>query len=242
MNQIRIYCPSYKRSEIAITHKLFRAHRFTYVVEEAEAKLYEKFGVELLVRPASAKKGCMATVRNFILDNRKSDRIIMVDDDMNRIFCNHKRVRKPLEQEEIWDLVLKGFQMAEDCGSGIWGINCQTDPRFYQQHRPFCFSNVVLGPFLAIRDFSMRFDEALPLKEDYDFFLQHMRAFRKVFRFNMYAYEVNHQTWEGGCAVVRNPQIEAEQFALLQKKWGSQLVKRNWKALDSINPIVKMPL
>lgn len=227
---------------MAITHKLFRPDQFVYMVEEPEAHLYEKFGTKLLVRPSSAKKGNMATVRNFILDNREAERIVMVDDDVNRFFVNHLRKRSVLSNEEIWDLVLKGFQMAEDCDSGIWGINCQTDPRFYQQHRPFAFSNVVLGPFLAIRDFSLRFDEALPLKEDYDFFLQHMRKFRKVFRFNGYAYECNHQTWEGGCAEVRNPELEREQFALLQKKWGSELVKRNWKAEGSINPIIKLHL
>lgn len=239
---IKVYCPSYKRSDLAISHKLFAPENFCYVVREFEVEKYRKFGVPILTIPDEAGVTNISETRNWILENRESELVVMVDDDMSRFFVNEKRERKVLSVEEIWDLILKGFQMAYDCGAGMWGINCQTDPRFYQQHRPFCFSNIVLGPFVGLLDCDIRYDETMPLKEDYDLFIQHMKKHRKVFRFNMYSYECNHQTLPGGCSEIRNEEEERRQFALLQKKWGSEIVKRNWKAPGSINPILKIPV
>ncbi len=48
----------------------------------------------------------------------------------------------------------------------------------------------------------------------------------------------------GGCADYRTIQKEKEQFDLLQKKWGSKIVKRDngSKTNYDINPIIKVPI
>lgn len=238
----KVYCPSYKRASTAISHKLFKPERFNYVVRENEAAAYTHHGANIIKIPESSGVSNIANTRNWILENKISEFIVMVDDDLRHIEYIHKREHMKLSVDEIDDMMIKGFQMAVDCGSGMWGINCQTDPRFYKINKPFCFSNIVLGPFVAILDCSLRYDENLFLKEDYDMFLQQMNKHRKVLRLDMYAYACDHQKLAGGCQAHRTNSEEKKQFDLLQKKWGSDLVKRNFKHEGSINPILKLPI
>jgi hypothetical protein len=238
----RIYCPSYKRSNIAISHKLFKKDVFTYVVREEEANLYEKFGVDLMIIP-KGKVNCIASTRNWILDNKKSDYITMVDDDTKHIQWLINRNIYKLNPEELHHVCLNGYQMAIDCGAGIWGMNVNGDPLAYQINKPFGFADMILGPFMCIVDTELRFDENLPLKEDYDISLQCLHKHGKTLRFNYLSYEVDHQTLPGGCQAYRTSKREEEQNKLLQKKWGSDIIRKNpRKDRNTINMIVKTGL
>ena len=235
-----MYCPSYKRAKTAISHKLFNPEKFVYVVREEEEKEYRKLGANLKLIPSGTVKD-IATTRNYILDTRTTDQLVMVDDDLKSIIRTYNGKQTDMNQEQIDHMILNGFQMAEDCGSPIWGMNVQFDPRFYRIVCPFTFGLIILGPFIAIRDFSLRYDETLPLKEDYDFFLQHIQKSRRVLRFNMFSYMCDHQKLAGGCQEYRTSEAEKEQFRLLKEKWG-EVVYNNHFAKESINPIIKTGL
>ena len=97
---------------------------------------------------------------------------------------------------------------------------------------------------------NIRYDETLPLKEDYDLAIQHLNEYRGILRLNGYHYICEQSTNKGGCASIRNRQREKEQFDLLQKKWGSEIVREDTsnkgktkkvKKFD-YNPIVKVPI
>ena len=85
----------------------------------------------------------------------------------------------------------------------------------------------------------LRYDENIPLKEDYDFWLQSIRKYRKTLRFQSYHYMVDHINKTGGVVSYRTKQREEEQNKLLQKKWGSRVVK--YDITKSINPRVHIP-
>lgn len=238
----RIYCPSYKRSNIAISHRIFNHDRFTYVVREEEAHLYRKFGIDILVIP-DGKVHDISSTRNWILNNRTSSYFITVDDDMSAITWLLHRKRRKLDPDEIHHFCNVGFQMAIDADAGIWGMNVNNDPLAYQVHKPFGFADMILGPFTGFVHDDFIYDENLPLKEDYDLSLQCLKKYRRTFRINFLSYEVDHQKWEGGCQTYRTDEREAEQNLLLQKKWGSQIVRKNPRAdRDTINMIVKTGL
>lgn len=124
----KIYCPSLGRSQTAISHKLFPRDRFVYCVHEEEIEKYKSNfpDCDFLVNPRGNIKN-VAYDRNFILSNKSSEYVIMVDDDLTGFERNFDRKRKKMVQAGILDMIEKGFQMALDSGSGIWGINCQTD-------------------------------------------------------------------------------------------------------------------
>lgn len=234
----RVYCPSYRRGHSALSHLLFPKQLFSYVVEEEEAEKYAHFGVDVMAIPERPVKN-IATTRNWILDNKKSNYVIMVDDDLTRVdWCLNRKLTK-VGVEALQQQIENAFIMAEDCGAGMWGMNVQRDPKMYRTHCPFNFSLVILGPFSAILDTSLRYDERLFLKEDYDFCLQQIHKHRKVLRLNYLSYSADHQKMAGGCQVYRTDGEEERQRKLFQKKWGSEIVLKNNINKGSINMVVK---
>ena len=77
--------------------------------------------------------------------------------------------------------------------------------------------SVILGPFQAFNNLDLRYDENLPLKEDYDLSLQVLNKYRKTLRFNAYHYIAKQHTNLGGCADYRTREREKEQMDLLIK-------------------------
>ena len=160
----RIYCPSYKRGNLATSHKLFNKDKFSFVVKESEAKNYEHLGYHILKIP-DHEDGTIAKARNWILRNKISEKVLMVDDDLKSFNWIIKRKSIAQNPDQIHNHIINGFTISEDVGSGIWGVNVQNDPMFYRISTPLSFSQVVLGPFLGILDTTISFDENLPLKE-----------------------------------------------------------------------------
>ena len=115
----------------------------------------------------------------------------------------------------------------------------------YNHSRPFSTTGIILGPFSChLRGSECRYDERIPLKEDYDIALQHLNKYRKILRFNKYHYECKQSVQAGGCAVIRNYQTEKAQFDLLRRKWGKDIVRedKGSKKEFDYNPIIKVPI
>jgi hypothetical protein len=246
--KITFASPSHKRAHLAITHKYFPKTR--YVVSESEAKDYEKAGFKnLLICPDSVSG--MAKVRNWIVDNTKTSRLLMTDDDLKHLmrWDNHKK--RYLSPEEADEFVEMGFFLAKEFGVKLWGISLIPDKAAYREMTPFSLSKMILGPFTGfILPVECRYDEKLPLKEDYDFCIQMLNKYRKILRFNYVAYDVDLHKMEGGCSTYRTLDIEKAQLKLLRKKWGGNIVKtdtstRPWARREKIydlNPVVKVPI
>jgi len=132
--------------------------------------------------------------------------------------------------------------MCEEFGTVLWGLNLQSDPRFYREYSPFSFLAPVLGPFSGhvLRENNLRYDERLGLNEDYDYFLQVIRKYRKVLRNNKFFYMAGHLTQKGGCGSHRTLAKEREQAEIMKRKWGSKIVKYDFR--KSTNPHVHVPL
>ena len=152
--------------------------------------------------------------------------------------------------DEALEFIEQGFSLAEQFGVRMWGINILQDKGAYREYTPFSLTNVVLGPFGGFLNADCRYDENLPLKEDYDLSLQMLNKHRKILRINYAHYVCKQHTNLGGCASYRTINREKEQFDLLQKKWGDHIVRRdagnpkNRKREQTydINPIIKIPI
>ena len=237
---ILYFSPSYKRPDSVITQAYLPFVK--YVVAEFEADEYLRNGHDCWVVPDSAQ-GSVARIRNYILDHAESDRIVMLDDDMTYIgrWIQQKIVK--LSADGVAEFCEAGFMLADDLDIRYWGMNLLPDKGAYREYTPFSFKQCVLGPFQAFNRLDLRYDETLPLKEDYDLSLQVLNKYRKTLRFNSYFYSVKQHTNTGGCASYRTKQKEIDQLRLLQKKWGSHIVRedKTSKGFD-INPIIKVPI
>ena len=134
--------------------------------------------------------------------------------------------------------------ICKDWGFKFWGLNCIPDKGAYREHTPFGTLQYIGGPFQAHLKSDLRYDEALSLKEDYDFTLQNIKHNKGCLRVNYAFYDVKQAEQSGGCATYRNLQKEKEQFELLQKKWGKKIISQDEKSKRSydFNPILKVPL
>ena len=137
-----------------------------------------------------------------------------------------------------------GMNLCEEWGYRFWGINCVADPKAYCQETPFNTTKYIGGPFQAHLPNDIRYDERLPLKEDYDITLQHLNKYHGALRFNAYHYKCKQAEQTGGCAMYRNVLKEKEQFDLLQRKWGSGIIKYDRKSQKGFdfNPVMKSPI
>lgn len=159
--------------------------------------------------------------------------------------------RRKLETDEIMPFLQKYTLMAKELGAKFWGVNCNIDNMTYRHFTPFSTCSYIGGPFQCfLKGNQCRYDESLPLKEDYDMTLQQLNVERVVLRVNYYHYHCKQSEQKGGCAMYRNRVREQQQFEALQQKWGSKIVKRDRtnkghtdkdKFVD-YNPIIKPPI
>ena len=235
-----IVSPSFGRAGRVTSDRVFRD--LVVVVPESQLEEYEAHPLANggTYQPMPDQyEGNISRKRNWILDSMSGE-VVMVDDDYAYLGMVEKGKQVRLEWPSIEALIRNGFQMAEDVGTPMWGLNLQVDPRFYREYSPFAFLSPVLGPFVALKDCPIRYDEDLWLKEDYDYFLRVIHKYHRVLRFNKYHYKVDHFDEAGGVVGQRNLPEEVRQLNRLQQKWGSAVV--SFDLTRSVNPRVRVPL
>lgn len=240
----QVFIISYKRAGGVTSDKVFRNAKI--VVPESQYEEYSKYeyknGCELLPIPDSGD-GNIVKKRNYIMDHFSDmcdGNMAIVDDDYDYIGMTEKGKSIRLNLDQVDNLLMNGFQMCRDLGTVMWGLNVQSDPKFYREYSPFSFLAPCLGPFQAFCNNPLRYDERVYLKEDYDMSLQVLQKYHKVLRFNKFYYKVNHFDKPGGVVSYRTKQKEVDQLELMVKKWGKRIVKYNLK--KDVDPIIKVPL
>nr|DAK67719.1 MAG TPA: hypothetical protein [Caudoviricetes sp.] len=246
---VKVFIPSYKRAGRVKTLRVFRGA--TLVVAESEASAYAAGNqdADIWAIP-DAIQGNIARVRNYILDNAEADAVCMLDDDITQFGFFKARGgfgydRVKLSGEEFERFLLRGTELCDDMGLHLWGVNIQAANRLYHQAEPFSIVKQVLGPFSVHVMSDIRYDENIPLKEDYDLFLRHMQRCGGVLRLNAAWYaNAGSSGAKGGCAAQRDIEAEKRQFLALQRKWGSSVVKndRTSKRGFDFNPVLTVPV
>lgn len=255
---ISVCCPSYKRPVV----KTLKYLPFCKVyVDGSEYEEYKRENpTSNIVRCADGVQGNVARVRNYILNQEfeeGADVVCIVDDDLKGIYrfdvdedTKFGYVRSLIDEEDFLLFIEKYTILCEEFGFRLWGVNCNSDALSYRHYAPFSLSSIILGPFSCHLKSDIRYDEGLPLKEDYDIAIQHLNKYRGILRLNGYHYVCEQSTNKGGCATIRNRKREKEQFELLQKKWGGGIVKidrsnkgrTDKEKLFDYNPIIKVPI
>lgn len=251
-------CPSYKRPVV----ETLRYIPFCKVyVDASEFEEYQKSnpGAEI-IRCKDGIQGNLCRVRNYILDmefKQGADAVVIVDDDMEGLYLwcgdeiTHTMWREKMETEMLIPFFEKYSAICKDLGFFFWGGNCNQDSLSYRQYSPFGFTKYIGGPLqVFLKGNKCRYDERLPLKEDYDMTLQQCNRYRGCLRLNFLTYNVKQSEQAGGCASYRSMIREKEQFELLQRKWGKKIVREDRsnkgrsekKKQFDYNPIIKIPI
>lgn len=258
--RISVNAPSYKRPNEVLTLSYLPFCKIW--VDESEVEGYKKSypDAEIVSCPKGVQ-GNLCRVRNYILAQEfmsGADVVLIVDDDLFRLEryvkedkSNFGYIKEKVQTDDFLSFVEKYSIMAEDLGVKFWGVNCNTDPMAFRHASPFSTVSYIGGPFQCFMKGNRCFyDEALPLKEDYDMTLQQLNLERVVLRVNAYHYICKQSVNEGGCASYRNREREKQQIEALRQKWGSDIVKLDTtnkghskkKKLDDYNPIIHIPI
>ncbi len=258
--RISVNAPSYKRPNEVLTLDYLPFCKIW--VDESEAEAYRKSypDAEIVACPKGVQ-GNLCRVRNYILTEEFAkgyDVVLIVDDDLFRLEryvkeegSNFGYIKEKVHTEDFLTFVEKYSIMAEDIGAKFWGVNCNSDAMAYRHASPFSTVSYIGGPFQCfLKGNRCMYDEALPLKEDYDMTLQQLNLERVVLRINSYHYICKQSVNVGGCASYRNREREKQQIEALRKKWGSDIVKIDTtnkgktkkKKLDDYNPIIHIPI
>ena len=242
--KIGYFSPSYKRPEKSSTQIKYPFVKL--VVRESESDEYLKNGNDIIVCPETAQ-GNLCRIRNWIIDNlmNDNDAIVIMDDDYKNISRWEKQKLIILNEDELQEEIEQLAILTKDYGFYFFGINIVTDKGAYMEHTPFSTNKYIGGPFQGFLKGSIpRYIEELNLKEDYDMTLQHLHMYGGCLRANYLNYDVKQANKKGRCAVTRTSKEEEKQFIMLQKKWGSNIIKRDNKSKRGFdfNPILKTPL
>mgnify|MGYP003648447112 CR=1 FL=1 len=130
---MKIYAPSFKRAKGVKTHKIIP--EVIYCVHEFEAEEYKKLGYNIQVMPDSIK-GNIARVRNYILENYTKQKCLIIDDDIEAIKRWNLKDGKPKQEkiENIHEWIEQCFNMAEESGTRLWGVNILGDKGSYREY------------------------------------------------------------------------------------------------------------
>lgn len=244
---MKIIILSYKRPERVKSLNLFAGSDYPVYIscrpdEIASYRKHNK-GCRFLKTPHTN----IAEHRNALLDRFPGQNILMLDDDINSIGYWEAGERHEVAGKELITFICRMFRLAGELNTVLWGLSVQHDKKFYRDYCPFSFSVPALGPVMGIinKDSSLRFDENIPLKEDYDFCLQVLNRYRKLLRNNKFHYVCDHITNAGGCTAQRTRKAEIRNMQGLIRKWGAGIVDSNRLTQDgnfTLNPIIRVPI
>ena len=251
MKKISFIAPSYKRATGVLTHGIVPS--VVYAVHQFEADDYKRQGFNVMVIPDD-RRGNIAAVRNWIKDEMEGrEPWVMIDDDVRHFLFREECRQVKLSGDRLLRHVEEMVRVAKEWNVVMAGVNPATDKGSYQENTPFSTKSYVSGSFnLWIKKTDLRFDEKLPLKEDYDMTIQICRRHRQLLRFNQYFLLKDDHANVGGCAAYRTVSREVDQLRDLRNKWGGDIVrsdggearafrKKDKRAVD-INPIIRVPI
>ena len=176
----------------------------------------------------NGKGVCMNWLKTNLWDD-DTDAIVAVDDDMSCLMAHEIGGKdRKIPEDELYEIVENCTQLAKDFHVGLWSFNLNSDPMTYDCFKPFRFHSYLDGQFTVWCDRNdILYDTSLTVKEDVDFFLQNIAKYHKALRVDKYYPICKGFTNKGGAFDFRSSETEKEQFQIMQKKWGADIIRPN---------------
>ncbi len=215
--QTNLYCVSYKRAHTLPEMDSFIRENAIFCIWKEEEEEYKKYGAKKFI----FGKGLLDQ-RNQALQHayEENANCVQIDDDLVEVRINNFDGKKGdlVSFEEAYNDFIS---FAENSKAQLIGMPPTNNPFFAKkevQNNAFCIAS-----FMLAKPTSLRFDENLSLKEDYDYTLQHIKEYGLVQRYQKYLFTFRHYSNTGGVVDYRNDELENKNMMYLLKKWGGAL-------------------
>ena len=198
--------------------------QYIFCVKDGEKKLYQDCGCKDVY-----ETGKLIPSRNFALDHafKKNQICIQLSDDIKEVKTNPSG--ESVDLESVVEEIVAKFK--KTTGVYLLGIPPTDNPFFAKaivSKNTFC-----IGDLFFSKPNTLRFDEKLTLKEDYDYTLQHCKEYGIVLRYQKYLFTFAHYKNQGGVVSYRNDEEEQKNIRHLKIKWGLA-IKDNPKRKNEI--------
>jgi len=217
---IKVCIPTHNRPNVTtlnILNKEFNCSDIYLFVNDAEQRLKYAEHEGLLNIVVTNTKG-IQKARNAILNYfEKGEKIVMLDDDIESVsqLKGHtrkdgqvKKALRELDAKGIREFMEYAFEICEKNETKLWGIYPVNNP-FYMDMK-INNKGFVIGSFMGIINSDIRFDDNLPLKEDYQFTADHIIRHKKIARFDYVTAKIKHYTNSGGVVDLRKEKQQME--------------------------------
>jgi hypothetical protein len=198
---------------------------------ESEKELYErKYPNPVLTTPNNIYG--LGNLRNWVLDNYTENIIIMIDDDINYVYCLTKeKSRLVTDKEEFLQVLINNAVMANDLGVHIFGFS-QSDLRKYNGCEPFSLNGWV-GCCVGVIGRKYRFRDDF-FKVDIDYCLKCLLVDRIIWIDKRYYFLQNRDNNTGGNATFRTEELFEKSIETLKNKWKGCLTEKRNKSQVSL--------
>ena len=213
---------SHQRPKNVVTMRkaLGGAQATWYIDRNDSVEHYKMAGAERV-----ACSGGLVESRNQALDDafHRGLPCIQLSDDLKKLRRAISNKNKEAAQISFAAAVDTLATAAQANGARLAGC-APTDNAFYfNPDKPVHSTAFIVGDFILVYPCQLRFDDELPLKEDYDYTLNHLSAFGRVARCNSILASFAHRTNAGGAVAYRTDALEQQAIQHLKSKWGDAI-------------------
>jgi hypothetical protein len=204
---------SHKRSA-SVSSMQEKCGEATWFVGRGEGREYAAAGAACVV-----ESGALCRSRNAALDAGFADceYVVELSDDLGKLhFAESKDSKRELKCDEAVDFMLKEMKKS---GARLAGMAPTANSFYFNPLKPIQTNGFIVGDMIAVRRTPLRFDEAMSLKEDYDYTLQHIKQYGVVVRLNAILATFAHRTNRGGACSYRTAALEQKMIDYLKSKW-----------------------
>lgn len=192
----------------------------TWYVPGPQVNDYEQAGATA-VKP---DPGSLSGARNAAIEDGVPQRLttLMFSDDLKKIQLAIDGTAQDATADEAFGLLLSRFHHPF-CDAKLAGC-APTNNAFFSKGNPVSTNLFIVGDCVAVKpECPLRFDEGLPLKEDYDYTCQHLDRYGEVLRCNDILLSFKHYSNAGGAVDVRNDETEQRVIKTLLTRWPQYL-------------------
>lgn len=190
------------------------------LVPESERADYESKIVNPILTVPDSVEG-LGSLRNWVLDNFSEETVVMIDDDIDKMYCLSGKLSRALtDPAEVVQVIINDAVMSRDAGLHVFGF-FQSDIRKYNGTSPFALTGWV-GCVIGINGRKFRFRDDY-FKVDIDMCLQAMMVDRIIWIDNRYRFAQSLDNNMGGNAKFRTQELFEKSTESLLQKWGQYL-------------------
>jgi hypothetical protein len=178
--------------------------------------------------------GALCVSRNRALDDAHQAGVacLQLSDDLRGVARTTGTTRADVTPIPLADAVRELQEAMDQAGAHLAGVAPTANP-FYSRQRVHNRGFIVGDMCLVAWGCHLRWDELLPLKEDYDYTCQHLASYGAVARVDWLLASFAHRTNKGGAVAVRTHELEQQAIGRLLQKWPGH-IKPNPRRPDEV--------